>query len=93
MSDHLYGWAEASTYATPFVTDPTHRSPVVATIDLAPEVEAARVIAELRDNGIVDIDPYRALKRNQLRIGTYASVDQADVAALTACIDHIVERL
>ena len=93
MSDHLYGWAEASTYATPFVTDPTHRSPVVATIDLAPEVEAARVIAELRDNGIVDIDPYRALKRNQLRIGTYASVDQADVEALTACIDHIVERL
>ena len=51
------------------------------------------MIAELRDNGIVDIDPYRALKRNQLRIGTYASVDQADVEALTACIDHIVERL
>ena len=93
MSDHLYSWAEASAYATPFVTDPTHRSPVVATIDLTPEVEATRVIAELRGNGIVDIDPYRALKRNQLRIGTYASVDHADVEALTACIDHIVERL
>ena len=93
MSDHLYGWADASSYATPFVTDPTHRSPVVATIDLAPGVDATRVIAELRGNGIVDVDPYRALKRNQLRIGTYASVDQADVEALTACIDHIVERL
>lgn len=93
MSDHLYGWAEESSYATPFVTDPAHRSPVVATIDLIPGVDATRVIAELRRNGIVDVDPYRALKRNQLRIGTYASVDQADVEALTACIDHVVERL
>lgn len=93
MSDHLYGWAETSSYATPFVTDPAHRSPVVATIDLVPGVDATRVIAELRRNGIVDVDPYRALKRNQLRIGTYASVDQADVEALTACIDHVVERL
>ena len=93
MSGHLYGWAEASSYATPFVTDPAHRSPVVATIDLVPGVDATRVIAELRRNGIVDVDPYRALKRNQLRIGTYASVDQADVEALTAYINHVVERL
>jgi putative phosphoserine transaminase len=90
MTDHLYAWAEASKFASPFVTDPTHRSPVVATIDLVPEVDASQVIAELRAAGIVDIDPYRALQRNQLRIGAYASVDLADVEALTACIDHVV---
>lgn len=90
MTNHLYRWAEASEFANPFVADPAHRSPVVATIDLLPEVDASRVIAELRAAGIVDIDPYRALKRNQLRIGTYASVNLADVEALTACIDYVV---
>ena len=89
----LYEWAEASSYAAPFVADPAHRSPVVATIDLAEEIDAKRVIAELRANGIVDVDPYRALGRNQLRVGCYASVDPEDVAALTECVDHVVEHL
>ena len=39
------------------------------------------------------MSPYRKLGRNQLRIGTFVSVDPADVAALIACIEYVVERL
>ncbi|MBB1482519.1 phosphoserine transaminase [Tessaracoccus sp. MC1865] len=92
-SQTLYDWAEARSFASPFVTDPAHRSPVVATIDLDESVNAATVIAALRDNGIRDVDPYRALNRNQLRVGCYASVDPDDVEALTACLDYVIERL
>jgi phosphoserine aminotransferase len=91
-SSHLYGWAEASSYATPFVADPAKRSLVVATIDFADEVDAARLAATLRANAIVDVEPYRKLGRNQLRIATYPAIELADVAALTACIDWVVER-
>jgi phosphoserine aminotransferase len=89
----LYAWAEASAYATPFVADPVLRSPVVGTIDFDAGVDAAAVAAILRANGIVDTEPYRALGRNQLRIGMYPAVDPDDVDALTACIDHVVSRL
>lgn len=89
----LYDWAARSGFASPFVADHANRSPVVATIDLAPEVDGTRLIAELRANGIVDVDPYRALKRNQLRVGCYASVEPSDVEALTGCIDYLVDRL
>jgi phosphoserine aminotransferase len=92
-SGRLYAWAEASSYATPFVADPAWRSPVVGTIDFAPTVDAASVAATLRANGIVDTEPYRALGRNQLRIGMYPAVEPDDVSALTACIEYIVERL
>jgi phosphoserine aminotransferase len=92
-SARLYGWAEKSEYATPFVADPAHRSPVVGTIDLADEVDAAAVAKILRANGIVDTEPYRKLGRNQLRIGMFPAVDPADVQALTACVDWVVERL
>jgi len=92
-SGRLYAWAEASSYATPFVADPALRSPVVGTIDFDPTVDAAAVAATLRANGIVDTEPYRALGRNQLRIGMYPAVDPDDVSALTACIDYVVERL
>jgi phosphoserine aminotransferase len=92
-SQRLYTWAEKSPYATPFVSDPAHRSQVVGTIDLADDVDAAAVSQALRVNGIVDTDPYRKLGRNQLRIGMFPAVEPADVEALTACIDHVVERL
>src|ERR671914_1600183 len=91
-SDHLYGWAERSEYATPFVADPAKRSLVVGTIDFAESVDAAAVAAALRANGIVDTEPYRKLGRNQLRIGMFPAVDPEDVRALTACIDFVVER-
>ena len=92
-STRLYTWAEKSPYATPYVADPADRSYVVGTVDFADSVDAAAVAATLRANGIVDTEPYRKLGRNQLRIGMYPAVEPADVEALTACIDYIVERL
>jgi len=92
-SEHLYGWAERSGYATPFVADPAKRSLVVGTIDFNDEVDAAVVAKTLRANGIVDTEPYRKLGRNQLRIGMFPAIEPGDVQALTACIDWIVERI
>jgi len=89
-SDHLYGWAQASEFATPFVTDPAKRSLVVGTIDFAESVDAAAIAKTLRANGIVDVEPYRKLGRNQLRIGMFPAIEPADVQALTACIDWVV---
>ncbi|HEV7206648.1 MAG TPA: phosphoserine transaminase [Jatrophihabitans sp.] len=89
-SDHLYGWAEASEFATPFVAAPAHRSLVVGTIDFDEGVDAAAIAKTLRANGIVDTEPYRKLGRNQLRIGMFPAIEPADVEALTACIDWIV---
>jgi phosphoserine aminotransferase len=91
-SRRLYEWVEASELATPFVTDPTKRSLVVGTIDFAEEVDAAALATTLRANGIVDVEPYRKLGRNQLRIGMFPAVDPADVEALTACIDWVLEN-
>jgi phosphoserine aminotransferase len=92
-SSRLYSWAESAQYATPFVVDPAKRSLVVGTVDFVDSVDAAAVAAVLRANGIVDTEPYRKLGRNQLRIGMFPAVDPDDVAALTACIDWVVERL
>ena len=92
-SETLYGWAEASPYAFPYVTDPAHRSLVLGTIDFQDDVDAAQIAKVLRANGIVDTEPYRKLGRNQLRIAMYPAIDPADIAALTACIDWVVERL
>ena len=92
-SKHLYGWADASPYATPFVSDPAKRSLVIGTIDLSEEVDAATVAATLRANGIVDTEPYRKLGRNQLRVAMFPAIEPADVRALTECVDWVVERL
>jgi len=92
-SQRLYSWAEASTFATPFVTDPELRSQVVGTIDFSDDVDAAAVATALRANRIVDTEPYRKLGRNQLRVGMFAAVEPDDVSALTRCIDWVVERL
>ncbi len=89
----LYGWAEASDFATPFVAKPDERSHVVATIDLDPSVDATLVSKVLRANGIVDTESYRKLGRNQLRIAMFPAIDPDDVAALTACIDHVAGAL
>ncbi len=89
----LYGWADASKYATPFVVDPAKRSQVIGTIDFADEIDAAAVAKTLRANGIVDTEPYRKLGRNQLRVAMFPAIDPADIAALTECIDYVIERL
>ena len=86
----LYGWAEASTFATPFVAKPAERSHVTATIDFE-GVDAAAVATALRANGILDTEPYRKLGRNQLRVGLFPAVELDDVAVLTRAIDYIVD--
>jgi phosphoserine aminotransferase len=91
-SSRLYSWAEKSAVATPFVADPALRSYVVGTIDFADSVDAAAVASALRKNGVVDVEPYRKLGRNQLRVGMFPAVDPDDVSALTACIDFVLER-
>jgi phosphoserine aminotransferase len=92
-SSTLYEWAERSPFATPFVTDPEQRSQVVGTIDFSDDVDAAALSAILRANGVVDTESYRKLGRNQVRIGMFPAIDPPDVAALTACIDYVAERL
>ena len=92
-SDALYGWAERTEWTTPYVADPAERSLVIGTIDFDERIDAARVAAVLRANGVVDTEPYRKLGRNQLRVAMYPAIDPADVEALTASIDYVVERL
>ena len=92
-SQSLYGWAQSTSYTTPFVSNPAKRSLVVGTIDFDDTVDAAAVASTLRSNGIVDVEPYRKLGRNQLRVGMFPAIDPADVQALTGCIDWIVERI
>ena len=92
-SEILYSWAEKTSYTTPFVTDAAMRSKVVGTINFDDAIDATKIAAALRDNGIVDTEPYRKLGKNQLRIGMFPAVDPSDVEALTKCIDHVVAAL
>ncbi|MDF9278499.1 phosphoserine transaminase [Arthrobacter sp. EH-1B-1] len=91
-ASRIYSWAESSAVAAPFVQNPDHRSNVIATIDFAETVDAAAVARTLRANGIVDVEPYRKLGRNQLRIATFVAIEPTDVSALLECIDYVVER-
>jgi phosphoserine aminotransferase len=92
-AENIYGWAEASQFATPYVKDPEKRSNVVAAIDFDASIDAKVIAKTLRANGIVDTEPYRKLGRNQLRVALYPTVDPADVAKLTASIDYVVGQL
>ena len=92
-SSRLYQWAEATSYTQPFVADPAHRSQVVGTIDFTDDVDAAAVAKVLRAHGVVDVEPYRKLGRNQLRVAMFPTIEPGDIDALTACIDYVVERL
>lgn len=92
-SGRLYAWAEASEYATPYVTDRAHRSQVVATIDFDDAVDASAVAKTLRAHGVVDVEPYRKLGRNQLRVACFPAVAPDDVSALIASVEYVVERL
>jgi phosphoserine aminotransferase len=92
-SGHLYEWAQRHSHATPFVADPALRSLVVGTIDFDDSIDAAAIAKTLRANGIVDVEPYRKLGRNQLRVAMFPAVEPDDVRALTGCIDYVLERL
>lgn len=92
-SSHLYDWAEKTSYTTPFVVDPEHRSQVVVTIDFDDAIDATAIAKALRANGIVDTEPYRKLGRNQLRVATFAAIDPDDVRQLTRSIEFVVDAL
>jgi len=92
-SGRIYRWADANAFTETFVASPTNRSPVVATIDVISSVDAGELRRHLRAHGVVDIDPYRKLGRNQIRVGMFPAVDPEDVSALTRCLDYLVERL
>jgi phosphoserine aminotransferase len=92
-SSVLYEWATASKYATPFVINPDHRSQVVVTIDFDDSIDAAAIARTLRENGIVDTEPYRKLGRNQLRVATFVAIEPDDVRALVASIEYVVDHL
>ena len=89
----LYGWAERSRFAEPFVAKPDERSNVVGTVDFSDDVDASFVAKVLRANGIVDTEPYRKLGRNQLRIAMFPAIEPDDIGALTRCVDFVVEQL
>jgi phosphoserine aminotransferase len=89
-SDALYGWAERTSYTTPYVAEPADRSLVIGTIDFDDSIDAAAIAATLRANGVVDTEPYRKLGRNQLRVAMYPAIDPSDVEKLTAAIDFVV---
>ena len=91
-SNLIYDWAESNQYATPFVNDPEHRSQVVATIDFE-GIDASEISKVLRANGLVDVEPYRKLGRNQLRIATFTATEASDVSKLLGAIDYVIERL
>lgn len=92
-SDLIYAWADAHPKAEAFVSNPEHRSQVVVTVDFDESIDAALVAKVLRENGIVDTDPYRKLGRNQLRVATFTATEASDVAALLRCIDYVLERI
>jgi phosphoserine aminotransferase len=91
-SSRLYEWAEATAYTSPFVVDPSARSLVVGTIDFTHEVDAAAVAKVLRANGVVDVEPYRKLGRNQLRVGMFPAIDPDDISKLIASIEYVVSQ-
>jgi phosphoserine aminotransferase len=91
-AETLYGWAEASAVASPFVAKPSERSHVTATIDFE-GVDANAIAATLRGNEILDTEPYRKLGRNQLRIAMFPAIEPDDIAILTRAIDYVVDAL
>jgi phosphoserine aminotransferase len=89
----LYDWAEKTQVASAYVSNPDHRSQVVVTIDFDEKIDATEITKTLRANGIVDVEPYRKLGRNQIRVATFVSTEPSDVAALINCLDFVLERI
>ena len=89
----LYDWAEKTSVASTYVSNPDHRSQVVVTIDFEAGIDATEITKTLRANGVVDVEPYRKLGRNQIRVATFVSTDPSDVAALINCLDFVLERI
>lgn len=89
----LYDWAERTPAASAYVNNPDHRSQVVVTIDFDDSIDASLITKTLRANGVVDVEPYRKLGRNQIRVATFVSTEPSDVEALIYCLDYVLERI
>ena len=89
----LYDWAEKTSVASAYVTNPDHRSQVVVTIDFDEKIDASLITKTLRANGVVDVEPYRKLGRNQIRVATFVATEPSDVQALINCLDYVLERI
>ena len=89
----LYDWAEKTSVASAYVTNPDHRSQVVVTIDFDEKIDASLITKTLRGNGVVDVEPYRKLGRNQIRVATFVATEPSDVQALVSCLDYVLERI
>ena len=92
-ANRIYGWADQSNVATPFVSKPNLRSNVIATIDFDEKIDATEITKALRANGILDVEPYRKLGRNQIRVAMFPAIEPTDVSKLTQCVDYVIERL
>jgi phosphoserine aminotransferase len=89
----LYDWAEKTSVAAAYVLNPDHRSQVVVTIDFDEKIDASLITKTLRANGVVDVEPYRKLGRNQIRVATFVATEPSDVQALVSCLDYVLERI
>ena len=89
----LYDWAEKTSVASAYVANPDHRSQVVVTIDFDEKIDASLITKTLRANGVVDVEPYRKLGRNQIRVATFVATEPSDVQALINCLDYVLERI
>lgn len=87
-SDAVYEWATKRSGVDPLIVDPQYRSPTVATLSTDPGLAISKVTAALRERGIVDIEPYRNLGTDGLRIGCFPAIELADIQALLACLDE-----
>ncbi|MFP5386357.1 MAG: aminotransferase class V-fold PLP-dependent enzyme [Bacteriovoracia bacterium] len=91
-ADLVYGWATEKPYLSPFIKKPEFRSQAVATIDLDNKYNVDDLTRMLRTKNIaVDIDGYRKLNRNQLRISLFHNVSYENLEKLTRIISLAIE--
>ena len=92
-ADLIYGWAKEKPYLCAFVEDEEFRSIAVATIDIDEKYSASDLCSFLRSTGYVyDIEGYRKLGRNQLRISLFHNVTYENLKKLTQIIDFCIEN-
>lgn len=92
-ADLLYSWAEEKPYLSCYVKNPQERSLSVATIDLDEKYPAGDLTKVLREQNIAyDVDAYRKLGRNQLRIAFFHNILKEDIQKLIKAVDYAIEN-
>lgn len=91
-ASYIYGWAEEKPYLSPFIKDRSIRSQTVATIDVDLRYDVNELCKMLRTQGLVyDIEGYRKLNRNQLRISLFHNITIENLQKLTKLISFAIE--